>query len=90
MDDERLNQAVRDCLQHCYEATDIVPRIAKFLDELKKTEGWNSEAIRAVEITVYRMLRGGVAGPIYPGDATNQPPGTASSPGSESTRLNGA
>jgi hypothetical protein len=90
MDDERLNRAVRDCLQHCYQATDIVPKVAEFLDKLERTEGWNTASIRAVEMTVYRILHGVVSGPIYPGDATNQPPGTAGSAGSGTTKLNGA
>jgi hypothetical protein len=90
MDDERLNRAVKDCLQHCYQATDIVPKVAEFLDQLKKKEGWDRDAIRAVELTVYRILRGVLSGPVYPGDATNQPPGIAGSSGSETTKLNGA
>lgn len=90
MDDERLNRAVRDCLQHCYQATDIVPKIAEFLDKLKKQKGWSTASIRAVEMTVYRILRGVVGGAVYLGDATNEPPGNAGLPGSESTKLNGA
>jgi hypothetical protein len=89
MDDERLNEAVRECLTRCYEATDIVPTIAQFLAKLKE-ESWDRDSMRAVELAVYRVLHGIIIGPTHAGETRDQLPSDSGSAGPEATILNGA
>jgi hypothetical protein len=90
MDHERVNQAIRDCLQHCYQASQVLPVIAGFMAGMKAAGGWDDDEIRVVEIGVHKILGGIVAAPIYPGDATNVSSGDVGRGGSETTKLSGA
>jgi hypothetical protein len=90
MDLERVNQAIRDCLQLCRGKGDVLPVIAGFMAGLKAAGQWRHEEIRAVDVGVLKVLQGIMAGAVYPGDATNQPPGDAPRGGSETTKVSGA
>ena len=67
---ERFNEAVQACLKHCYEAPSPVPPLAEFLEGLRAESDWLEEEVRAVEVTVLRMLnsilteRGGAEGAL--------------------------
>ena len=55
-DEVKINNAVHECLDRCYE-TDSLPVIAAFLDELKKIGDWREAEIHEVELTVHKLLQ---------------------------------
>ena len=73
MDQEKVNAAIRRCLQDCYGGKDLIPVIAVFIAGLKAAEGWDNEGIRAFEIGVHAVLHGIVQESAYAGDATIKP-----------------
>lgn len=75
MADDRINAAVRNCLQQCYRSKDQIATVAAFIEHLKDSIGWTNSEIRSVELAVLRILGSVVHGVTYPGDATNQPIG---------------
>ena len=89
LDHNQVNQAIQACLERCYQTAEFLPKIAAFVDELQRSPAWTEREVRAVELAVLKVVRNLVRGPIYPGDATNQPPGTLPR-GSMATRMSGA
>lgn len=54
---EKINQAVRDCLDRCYLAGDQMSAMTDFLARLRWKPGWTSEEIAHVHWSVLRILR---------------------------------
>jgi hypothetical protein len=73
MDQKRVNQGIRDCLQQCYGASDVIPIIAGFIARLTTVENWDADEIRAVGVGVHKVLHGIVDAPFDPVDATDLP-----------------
>jgi hypothetical protein len=57
LDDVKINNAVHECLDRCYETDDSLPVIAAFLDELKKIGDWREAEIHEVELAVHKLLQ---------------------------------
>jgi hypothetical protein len=89
IDQRKVNQAIRDCLQDCDQATDILAGIEAFLLNLQARGGWREAELREVEAGVRRMLYGILDGATYPGDAKNRPSGQ-STPDRPSPKSSGA
>lgn len=54
--DEKLNRAVKACLDRCYGSRDMVSEIAAFCAELGRTAQWTKREIHAVEMAVLEVL----------------------------------
>ena len=92
IDGAKVNDAIRECLHHCYEMPGaILPRIAEFLENLKSTGNWNAWELKEVEARVRKVLIFGILdGAVYSGDATNNPGGNVAPGGSKSPKVSGA
>jgi hypothetical protein len=90
IDQLKINEAVRKCLENCYGARDVLSKVAAFVAGLKAGGEWNQEEIAAVEIAVHTVLQGIVRRAVYHVDATNQLPDDSECGGSETTTTNGA
>jgi hypothetical protein len=55
MPTERINKAIRDCLQRCQGTESPVACLALFCDELRQG-GWNDSEVLTVEVAVIRIL----------------------------------
>jgi hypothetical protein len=88
-DREKINTAVRECLQQCYGSKDSIAALADFVAKLKDSVGWDAGEIHAVELAVLRMLGSIVHGAIYSGDATDRPI-SDQNPGRKATNVDGA
>jgi len=55
---DRLNAAVHECLDRCYQTQSVLAELAQFLVELKSEPGWRVGEIRAVELAVLGVLNG--------------------------------
>jgi hypothetical protein len=71
IDEFKINEAVRECLSRCEQSKNIVPEVAKFLDELDSTVGWSDDELHEVELAIIRMLFGILDCAVYPGEATS-------------------
>ena len=58
LDEEKINNAVHECLDRCYRTDDSLPKIAEFLAELKASGDWSKAEIRAVELAVHAVMHG--------------------------------
>ena len=56
METMRINQAVRQCLAECYEANRPLMKVAAFVRRLECDPTWTTIEVRAVELSVLRML----------------------------------
>lgn len=56
MEVKRINQAVRQCLAECYEANRPLMKVAAFVRRLESDPTWTTSEVRAVELSVLRML----------------------------------
>jgi len=57
-DQDRLNDAVHECLERCYQTESALAELAAFLIELKSMPGWRDSEIHAVELAVLALLSG--------------------------------
>lgn len=71
---DKINRAIRECLQRCYGSDDTIATVAGFVGELQDSIGWTVEEIHAVELPVLRMLGIIAAGVSCPGDVPNWTP----------------
>jgi len=55
MDEERVNQAIRDCMDNCRGSDSPLTQVAEFLAGLKSA-GWRRDEIRLVELPVHKIL----------------------------------
>ncbi|HEY2252036.1 MAG TPA: hypothetical protein VGH74_13280 [Planctomycetaceae bacterium] len=90
MNDERINIAIRECVQHCFAGGSVITKVAAFLAHLRVSGDWCDGDIRAVDIGIHRMLNRMLAGETFAGDATDQPVANAADAGRKSTSLIGA
>jgi hypothetical protein len=60
-DDVKINNAVHECLDRCYRASDILPIIAEFLNELRVRDDWQKSELVEVELAVHKVLHGVIA-----------------------------
>ena len=54
---ERINNAIRSCLDRCYESDHATGSVAVFVQELRDSGEWTNEELQAVYSTVMRLLR---------------------------------
>jgi hypothetical protein len=71
IDESKVNEAIRECLYRCEKAKDMLPEIAKFLDDLETRGGWSEDELYEVELGVIRMLFGILDSAEYPGEVMN-------------------
>ena len=86
---EKINRAIRDCLEFCYQSEHIVPQLAEFLSTLKAADGWQKSEVRQVELGVLRVLHGIMDASAHSSDATDIPESDGGPSDSESPRVNG-
>jgi len=89
IDQKKVNRAIRECLEACYQASDILPKIAGFLADLKTVPGWREAEIHEVELAIHKVLHGVTEGATYAGDATNRPLRAHQPTGSKPGKLHG-
>jgi hypothetical protein len=53
---ERINLAIKDCLQRCYENSMPLGALGEFMDGLRADPTWNEAEIEQVERGVLQML----------------------------------
>lgn len=53
----RMNNAIRACLDECYAADNPLATMAEFVRRLRQNPQWRESEIDEVEVTVRRMLR---------------------------------
>lgn len=90
MNNDRINIAIRDCVQRCFSGGSVIARTAAFLRDLRASGSWDKADIRAVEIGVHRMLQRMLAGETFAGDATDQPVSNVNQAGRKTIRVIGA
>jgi hypothetical protein len=71
IDESKVNEAIRECLNRCEQSKNIIPDVAKFLDALEMSGDWSDDALHEVELAVIRMLFGILDRAVYPGEATS-------------------
>jgi len=54
---QKINDAIRRCLDQCLDADDQLAAALKCLRELRRTEGWTLEEVDAVKAGVVTMLQ---------------------------------
>jgi hypothetical protein len=90
IDQPKVNKAVRDCLQHCYNMPgNMLPRLAEFLGWLRASGGWREVELREVEAGVRKTLLG-ILGDANPEIATDTSASESAPDGSKSPNTNGA
>lgn len=52
---DQINSAVHDCVESCFGSTDVVSKIAAFLDSLR-TQGWSRQELHSVELAALEIL----------------------------------
>jgi hypothetical protein len=52
-----INDAIRDCLDRCYESDNATGCVAAFMQELRDSRGWTQQELHIIYSTVIRMLR---------------------------------
>jgi hypothetical protein len=55
---DRINAAIRDCLQRCYESRFPLPILAEFMGKLRADPDWREAEVQEVEAAVRQMLKG--------------------------------
>ena len=53
---EEVNQAIRDCLDECYQATHPLTCLAEFIEKLSQRPGWTSVDTGRVQQKALRIL----------------------------------
>ena len=57
MSPARINCAIRDCLERCYQSDNATASVAAHMHELRGDGGWTQQELHIVYSTVIRMLR---------------------------------
>jgi hypothetical protein len=55
---DRINAAIRDCLQRCYESQVPLHSLAEFVGMLRANPDWREAEVQEVEAGVRQMLKG--------------------------------
>ncbi len=55
---DRINAAIRDCLEGCYESQTPLPRLAEYVANLRADPAWRDSEVMEVEVAVRQMLKG--------------------------------
>ena len=53
---QRINQAIKDCLEGCYQNSMPLGALGEFMDRLRADSSWNEAEIEQVERGVLQML----------------------------------
>ena len=53
---KRINDAIRECLDKCYQSPNSLAVLADFVADLRARPGWASSEVDQVETTVRRIL----------------------------------
>lgn len=53
---ERINRAIKDCLELCYQNSMPLGALGEFMDRLRADPSWNEAEIEQVERGVLQML----------------------------------
>jgi hypothetical protein len=61
---ERINEAIRECLDGCYRAPMPLAHLAEYVARLRSDDSWHEADVLEVEVGVRQMLKGitGVGG----------------------------
>ena len=86
---DKINQAIRECLEHCYRSSSVVSGIAEFVARLRTSGAWQEQEIQTIETSARHILYGVVDGATYSGDASNAPASDVGPPDSKSPKSNG-
>jgi hypothetical protein len=57
-DPDRINAAIRHCLERCYESRAPLPCLAEFAGKLRADPAWREAEIQEVEAAVRQVLKG--------------------------------
>jgi hypothetical protein len=57
-DANRINAAVRECLEKCYAAQAPLPCLAEYVAVLRSDPNWREADVLEVEVAVRQMLKG--------------------------------
>jgi hypothetical protein len=58
---ERINAAIRECLEGCYESREPLPHLAEYVANLRADPAWRESEVLEVEVAVRQMLKGMVS-----------------------------
>jgi hypothetical protein len=53
---KRINDAIRECLDKCYQSPNSLAVLADFVAELRNRSDWSVSEVEQVETTVRRLL----------------------------------
>jgi hypothetical protein len=53
---ETINEAVNQCLNHCYVSPNPLAALAEFINQLRANEAWTAEEVDRVETNSRRIL----------------------------------
>jgi hypothetical protein len=62
-DANRINAAIRECLDKCYASQTPLPCLAEYVDLLRADPTWREADVLEVEVAVRQMLKGIVLEP---------------------------
>jgi hypothetical protein len=62
-DPNRINAAIRECLDQCYASQTPLPCLAEYVAMLRGDPAWSDAEVAQVENAVWQMLRGIVSEP---------------------------
>jgi hypothetical protein len=62
-DPNRINAAIRECLDQCYASQTPLPCLAEYVALLRGDPGWSDAEVAHVENTVRQILKGIVSEP---------------------------
>jgi hypothetical protein len=54
---DRINAAIRECLEACYESQAPLPCLAEFVTKLRADDAWRDAEVQEVETAVRQMLK---------------------------------
>jgi hypothetical protein len=55
---DRINDAIRQCLDGCYRAQFPLAYLAEYVAKLRADETWREAEVQEVEVSVRQMLKG--------------------------------
>lgn len=58
MTSDKINGAIRACLEECYESSNHLATLAEFTSRLRDDPAWRDAEIAEVEVAVRQMLKG--------------------------------
>ena len=53
---QRINRAIRDCLEHCYRCSTQLECVAAYMQQLRSREEWNAREVEHVVVAVLKIL----------------------------------